>query len=125
MKVLKAIAALIGAFFGLAILLRAIGFDRSQDEEANRAKAAGLRTAFCTPDAESAVRSASTLRRWEPGLGITVDRDGWDALEFEHRAYVAAWASICKLDGEHISIKDSRTHERLGWYSPTMGFHLR
>jgi len=90
---------------------------------ADRAKAAQLRPKLCTPEAEKAALGVSVIRRFDPVLGLIVDRPAWDQLEYEHRAWLAAWACVCKFDGADLSIKDSRTRERLALYTPTLGYN--
>lgn len=110
----------------LAIVLAAVlalraDIGSSSDPAADRAKAEKLRPALCTKENDRALSYAFGLRTWGKGYA-NIDVRDWSQVDWEVRELGAAWVCICKLDGESIALRDSRTHETLATYSPTLGY---
>lgn len=62
--------------------------------------------------------------RGNSGADVYVDVTGWYDFEFETKEALAAWASLCNLDGAEIRLLDSRTRRQLARYSPKLGLRL-
>jgi hypothetical protein len=62
------------------------------------------------------------LRTDKAAREALVDQSLWASAEPEVREDVAAWVSLCELDGEDVAIRDAKTGRLLATYSPGDGY---
>ena len=87
------------------------------DERA--AKLERLRKVTCTPEKERVFMPFVGDRI---GMGVLVDPDVWEQLEYLERVGFSGWVSLCLFDGEDSFIKHGKTGKNLAMFSLDLGY---